>query len=422
MADLETMQLLDLVGHLYEAAADPKHWDEFVAALERIYPDGRITLFSHERGKPAAHALAVRRNFAEDDLRAYREHYAKSSPYLAGAHRLPVGQPAYSEFTIRDDELKKTEHYNEFVRPRRLGHYATGMIIDRTAERFAALSIADHHDDAERRAHQMRLLAVIGPHLMRSYRLYRKLAAEKASAEAAQAALDRWAHAALVLTQDARIVSVNRAAELLLNRSDGVRLDREGRLRCVDETHTRALDTAVRTCAAITAAAELRTSTPELDGITLPRPSGAAPLRAMLWPLPFLGGDGFAEFGQGSVLLVLVDPDMTQHTPIGWLARQFGLTPSEQRLAETIVNGVPLADAAEQLGIQLSTARTRLKTIQAKTDCRRQADLVRLALSLPAIRVDENLLQGLTAETPRPEGEHHDNAGEQHTGNHRKHR
>jgi DNA-binding CsgD family transcriptional regulator len=47
---------------------------------------------------------------------------------------------------------------------------------------------------------------------------------------------------------------------------------------------------------------------------------------------------------------------------------------------------VPLADAAEQLGIQLSTARTRLKIVQTKTNCRRQVDLVRLALSLPSFR------------------------------------
>ena len=73
-------------------------------------------------------------------------------------------------------------------------------------------------------------------------------------------------------------------------------------------------------------------------------------------------------------------------TPVDWIARQFGLTPSEQRLTEAIINGVPLADAAEQLGIRISTARTRLKVIQAKTHCHRQLDLVRLALSLPAIR------------------------------------
>jgi DNA-binding CsgD family transcriptional regulator len=150
-------------------------------------------------------------------------------------------------------------------------------------------------------------------------------------------------------------------------------------------------DTAIRKCAAIATAMDVKCQ-PDLDGVVLPRPSGAAPLRAMMWPLPFLGDTTSSEFGAGTVLMVIFDPDQVQRTPVGWLARQYGLTPSEHRLAEAIINGVPLAEAAEQLGIQESTARTRLKIIQAKTDCRRQVDLVRLAHSMPAVSQDDPLL------------------------------
>lgn len=86
------------------------------------------------------------------------------------------------------------------------------------------------------------------------------------------------------------------------------------------------------------------------------------------------------------MLAVILDPTQVQRTPVAWLAKQFGLSPAEQRLTEAVVNGLPLVEAAEQLGIRLSTARTRLKAIQAKTHCHRQVDLVRLALSLPAVR------------------------------------
>jgi DNA-binding CsgD family transcriptional regulator len=75
-------------------------------------------------------------------------------------------------------------------------------------------------------------------------------------------------------------------------------------------------------------------------------------------------------------------------TPVKWLSRQFGLSPAEERLTEAIVNGVTLADAAEQIGIRISTARTRLKAIQTKTGCNRQVDLVRLAMSTPIVRQD----------------------------------
>jgi DNA-binding CsgD family transcriptional regulator len=108
----------------------------------------------------------------------------------------------------------------------------------------------------------------------------------------------------------------------------------------------------------------------------------------MISPLPPLDVEPAAEFAKGSVLLLLFDPDNVPRTFIDWIGRQFGLTPAEQRLAEQLVNGVPLADAAEALGIRVTTARTRLKAIQAKTHCHRQSDLVRLALSIPALRRD----------------------------------
>ena len=387
MTDFERGFITDIVGHIYEAAVDADHWDQFLATIETAFPDSRLTLFGHENGRPCAE-LTRRRNFADDDLRAYVDHHIRTSPHLARVHKVPVGKAVYSEVMIRDDDFVKTEHYNEYVKPRRLGHYATGLVIERRPGRLTALSIVDHKNDTERRASQILLLDILAPHFARAFRLHRIVAAHKVNGEAARAAFDRWAHAALVLDAKGRMVAMNRAAQELVRRSDGIWLCREGRLRSGDEACTRALDVAVRRCALIGNGLNGHGREHELDGVVIPRPSGASPLRVMLWPLPFLDGAGCSELGPGTILMVLFDPDNVRRTPIGWMGSQFGLTPSEQRLTEAIINGAPLAEAAEQLGIRLSTARTRLKTIQTKTQCHRQVDLVRLALSLPAVRGD----------------------------------
>ena len=289
---------------------------------------------------------------------------------------------------IGDAELKTTEHYHEYVKPRRLGHYATGTLIERRPGRITALSLADHKNDEDRRASQIRLLDLLAPHLNRAVRMHRMMAAQKMAGDAARAAFDRWTHAAFVLNSCARVVAMNHTAEALLQHSDALSLGRDGQLRGIDEVRTRELDGAVRRCAAMASAIDPEARAADLDGLMLPCSSRAAPLRAMIAPLPFLGGTAASEVGPGTVLLVIFDPSNVHRTPVDWIARQFGLTPSEQRLAEAIINGAPLAEAAEQLGIQLNTARTRLKTIQTKTHCHRQVDLVRLALSLPAIRRD----------------------------------
>jgi DNA-binding CsgD family transcriptional regulator len=255
---------------------------------------------------------------------------------------------------------------------------------------MTALSIANLTNDPDQRARQRRLFDLLAPHLVRAFRLHRTLVTRIAGGEAAQAAFDRWAHAALVLNAAGRVISFNEAATMLLGASDGLALGREGQLLGAGEAQTRELELAARSCVAIAAAGKTDIGARDLDGIVLPRPSGRAALRAMIWPLPFLDGVAAPHFARGTALLVVFDPDRVQRTPVGWLARHYRLSPAEERLAEAIINGVPLATAAEQSGIRLSTARQRLKDIQTKTQCRRQIDLVRLALSFPDIRPDED--------------------------------
>jgi DNA-binding CsgD family transcriptional regulator len=274
------------------------------------------------------------------------------------------------------------------MRPRRLGHYGTGVRLDSTPDGKGgtALSLADHKDDADRREHQKRLLDLLAPHLVRAMALHRIVSTQKASGDAAQAAFDHWPHAGFVMSADGRVITLNRAAEILLARADALWLGRDGRLRSIDEARTGELEAAIQACAALTKDRDLGIGVSH--GLVLPRLLNASPLRAMVSPLPPIEVAATAEFGNGSVLLLLFDPDNVPRTSIDWIARQFSLTPAEHRLAEEIVNGVPLADAAEHLGIRLTTARTRLKIIQAKTHCHRQSDLVRLALSIPALRRD----------------------------------
>jgi DNA-binding CsgD family transcriptional regulator len=383
----EPPALTELIGHVYEAAAEPAHWDAFVGALERHYPGQRITFFGHAQNQSLP-SMRYSRNYGANDLQAYLAHFYNCSPYIVRCRTLPVGRAADYTRLIRDAELMETEFYNDYIRARRLGHYATGVLIDYepTTLRGTALSLTDHKDNPERRREQMRLIDLLAPHLARSIRLGRIMTAERQRSEAAQAALDHWSHAAFVLQADGQVVYMNRLAEALLRRADGLTISREGQLRGADDAVTRRLGAAVRRIATAAGAIAAEDREPGDGGVLLPRPSGAASLRSMIAPLPFLGGH--LAFGAGVVLMLIFEADRTRRAPVAWMGDTFGLTPAEQRLAEAVINGEPLAVAAERLAIRLTTARTRLKTILTKTHCHRQADLVRLAFSAPAIRAD----------------------------------
>jgi len=67
------------------------------------------------------------------------------------------------------------------------------------------------------------------------------------------------------------------------------------------------------------------------------------------------------------------------------VARIFGLSPTEARLAMHLANGMSLAEAAAALGLAESSVRTYTKYVFAKLGVSRQADLVRLVLNSVAL-------------------------------------
>lgn len=63
------------------------------------------------------------------------------------------------------------------------------------------------------------------------------------------------------------------------------------------------------------------------------------------------------------------------------MAALFELTPAEARVLERICAGRTSAEAAEALGVRVSTVRTHLLRVFDKTGARRRADLVALVAS-----------------------------------------
>jgi DNA-binding CsgD family transcriptional regulator len=77
-------------------------------------------------------------------------------------------------------------------------------------------------------------------------------------------------------------------------------------------------------------------------------------------------------------LLVLLDLHVKDIPDPRLLAQAFGLSGAEAKLASYIGAGESVESAAERLDASISTARTQLKAVFAKTNTHRQAELVAL--------------------------------------------
>jgi len=85
--------------------------------------------------------------------------------------------------------------------------------------------------------------------------------------------------------------------------------------------------------------------------------------------------------GSGSVIVSINDLMFAQDR-IDAAAIVYGLSPSQQRIAEQIVAGQDLVRGADHLGVSVTTARTQLQRMFEKTGVRSQPALVRALLSV----------------------------------------
>jgi DNA-binding CsgD family transcriptional regulator len=83
------------------------------------------------------------------------------------------------------------------------------------------------------------------------------------------------------------------------------------------------------------------------------------------------------------IALLLVDPEVMTVPGALILRELFGFTEREAEFAELLMKGLSVEQAADALGVGVSTTRTFLSQITAKTDTHGQVELVKRLLAIP---------------------------------------
>ena len=112
--------------------------------------------------------------------------------------------------------------------------------------------------------------------------------------------------------------------------------------------------------------------------LRIPRNAGRAALGMVIRPVP---AREWSE-GQSSpcVALFISDPNRRESASQQILGELFDLTPAEANLATMLSRGLSLAEVSKAQSTSQHTVRAQLKSIFAKTNVSRQAELVRLVL------------------------------------------
>ncbi|ARJ64787.1 hypothetical protein WV31_03405 [Magnetospirillum sp. ME-1] len=181
----------------------------------------------------------------------------------------------------------------------------------------------------------------------------------------ADTALDKLPVAILVVDADARVLFMNRLGGAFSAAGDGIIIGARKVCRAATPVETSHLHALI--------VSAIQTGD---DGVMRLSRSDASPLSVAVTALE--GGGSTPK-----AALYISDPDNHPIPNANEVMRLLELTHAEAKLAHAMARGLSLDEAAVEGGITVGTARGYLKQIFAKTGKARQAELVRLILSLP---------------------------------------
>ena len=368
-------QLLPLVDQLYEAAAGGG-WQSFLGSLAGALQGVIPALYVHDAATRQP-TLATAVDLDPTWAAAYDDYYIDRDLRRRKIWTLPAREVFVGSSLVPDEELLRSEFYNDFLRPQGYFHLL-GAVPMKQEDAFAVLRVIRPRSAPAFGSDERELLRRLVPHLKRGLLLTRQLARAEARRNEAVEALDWFPTGVILLDRQGRLVGANRSAEDLLAAGDGLRTDRDG-LRAALAGETLALRRLIAAATEPTAP-----GAPDGDGtLTITRPSTRRPLNVLVAPLrTSIVPEANAR---ARVVVFVTDPDQILPAPVERLQHYLGLTQAEAALVMWLVQGRRVEDAADELGISVHTARTQLKRALAKTATGRQAELVRLALSTPAM-------------------------------------
>jgi len=361
-----TNEIADLVLPLINGAYTDPPWQEFLD-LFRIRIDARYACMffrTAERNRFSAPARSTLMQIysGDADMRTIVEHWDQSQPLAnpVAYHRLVEGQ-VYAMSDLLD--LSNAGHkafYREMMQWRGIEF----SCIMRCAEPSGlSMWLSVSRTEKEFAARERALIGALAPYLRAALRAYATIERERYSARLSEDVIRRLNYGWIALDEVGRVIEADAQGERLLSQSGILRRDSRGFLTARPSSVANEIAAAVKEMVADPQRAPkaiILGRDPWLDMLLVR--AGARPIKPGRSPalIAYVNGDSWSSANR-----------------CDQLAEMFQLLPSEARLALALSRGLSIAEAAEELGITIQTARSYSKKIYNKTGARGQPDLIR---------------------------------------------
>ena len=367
-----------ILAALHAATLDTAQWPATSALIDEACGMQGNGLLVSEGPPDAARVLFFglyyRGQRRVDWEREYLDIYHPIDERMPRARRLPDSHLVHVTELYTAEELQTSPTYNEAL-PRANAQDSLNVRLDGLDGSSIGWSLQDPVASDGWGSSQLTLLKGLLPHLRHFVRVQQTLAKAQALGASVTALLDNARVGVIHLDRHGRIVEANDRARAILRRGDGV-ADRGGFL------HARVPADQARLERLVAAALPTSGAVAVSGSMTLRRASRLARFVVHVKPV----GIPQRDFGarHAAALVLIAEPGHGSRIDPALVATTLGLTPVESQLAVWLAEGQTVREMAVATGRTEGSVRWSLHQIHRKQGLSRQADLVRLVLSLAA--------------------------------------
>ncbi len=354
----------ELIGSIYDASLDSTQWQSVMNSISNLYHASVGVLMCHDHFYPA-HDIHIHVRNPEDIQQLYQQEYFLDGDlwYQIAKRNWPAQTVTLGEEHISDTQLRKTDFYNDILKPADCGQQLSGSIsADSRSTKAIALSRPFNSKRfSQEDKNSMRDL--VG-HLRRAFSIHEKISSTEKQQKLIERLFSMTTMAAMVCSTTGKIVFSNELADNILCEGNGLQVS-GAQLICDDRIANDALQAALK----------------NIDGngsavIKVEKTGSADFYQVMV----FLIDNRKYDINGNEVLAgVFISSTRQDARPDAKLLQElYNLTNAEVSTAQLLYMGLSPVELARHKQVKVSTVRTQLHRIFEKTNTRNQAQLVRL--------------------------------------------
>lgn len=349
------------------ALGEEAAWEQFLGGIAKRFHVGSVALITPE---PDAQQRVLARAIGScvESAPVFLEHWIGKDEWAISSEErgrfVVAGDCGVGEEIVEDDRLKHSAYFNEFCVPFEISHILALKITDRSDPTAPVTHLSLLGTAPIDPALASDLKSLWRP-LQRSVHAFWLLDRCRKFSSGVERSLDAIPTPAWIVGADARMIFANQAARAIGGKA--LTTASAGRLTTVGDLRVR----------------DLLKLGPASARVPIIVGRGPEVQRATLHLVVIEEGCSFALAWPEGRYLLIVEGVTEDELDKAWLTRvalRFGLSDKESAVLGVIATGGTTEDVCTALGVSEATVRTHLSALFQKTGCRRQSELVRLAL------------------------------------------